>query len=105
MSLLVTAAEMRALDRETIVSAGVVGVDVPSGLDADRGIIGPCARADHTVTFAFAKIGLVGADEQAVVGALHVVDIGIPEKLARERGVKAELLEDAVLAPLRARPS
>jgi NAD(P)H-hydrate epimerase len=77
---------------------------VPSGLDADRGIIGPCVRADHTVTFAFAKLGLVGAEEQAVVGALHVVDIGIPEKLARQRGVKAELLEDAVLAPLRARP-
>ncbi len=82
----------------------VVAVDVPSGLDADKGIIGPCVRADHTVTFAFAKIGLVGAEEQAVVGALHVVDIGIPDKLARERGVKAELLEDSVLAPLRARP-
>jgi ADP-dependent NAD(P)H-hydrate dehydratase / NAD(P)H-hydrate epimerase len=82
----------------------VIAVDVPSGVDADRGVIGPCVRADHTVTFAFAKIGLVGAEEQAIVGALHVVDIGIPEKLARERGVKAELLEDAVLAPLRARP-
>lgn len=82
----------------------VIAVDVPSGLDADRGIIGPCVRADHTVTFAFAKIGLVGADEQAVVGTLHVADIGIPGKLARERGVKAELLDDAVLAPLRARP-
>src|SRR5213075_461790 len=29
--------------------------------------------------------------------------IGISEKLARERGVKAELLEEPVLAPLRAR--
>jgi len=83
----------------------VVAVDVPSGLDADKGIIGPCVRADHTVTFAFAKLGLVGAEEQAVVGALHVVDIGIPERLARERGVKAELLEESVLAPLRARPA
>jgi NAD(P)H-hydrate epimerase len=82
----------------------VVAVDVPSGLDADKGIIGPCVRADHTVTFAFAKIGLVGAEEQSVVGQLHVVDIGIPERLARERGVKAELLDDAVLTSLRARP-
>jgi ADP-dependent NAD(P)H-hydrate dehydratase / NAD(P)H-hydrate epimerase len=81
----------------------VIAVDVPSGIDADRGIIGPCVRADHTVAFAFAKLGLVGADEQTVVGQLHVVDIGIPEKLARERGVKAELLEDSVLAPLRVR--
>jgi ADP-dependent NAD(P)H-hydrate dehydratase / NAD(P)H-hydrate epimerase len=81
----------------------VVAVDVPSGLDADKGIIGPCVRADHTVTFAFAKLGLVGAEEQSVVGALHVVDIGISEKLARERGVKAELLDEGVLAPLRNR--
>jgi ADP-dependent NAD(P)H-hydrate dehydratase / NAD(P)H-hydrate epimerase len=78
----------------------VFAVDVPSGLDADRGVIGPCVRADHTVTFAFAKLGLVGADALSVVGALHVVDIGIPAKLARERGVKAELLEERVLAPL-----
>ncbi|MCU1278372.1 MAG: YjeF-related protein, partial [bacterium] len=81
----------------------VIAVDVPSGIDADRGVIGPCVRADHTVTFAFAKLGLVGAEEQAMVGTLHVVDIGIPEKLARERGVKAELLEESILAPLRAR--
>jgi NAD(P)H-hydrate epimerase len=81
----------------------VVAVDVPSGLDADKGIIGPCVRADHTVTFAFAKLGLVGAEEQAVVGTLHVADIGIPERLARERGVRAELLDDSVLAALRNR--
>ena len=81
----------------------VVAVDVPSGLDADKGIIGPCVRADHTVTFAFAKLGLVGAEEQAVVGILHVADIGIPERLARERGVRAELLESAILDVLRER--
>jgi hydroxyethylthiazole kinase-like uncharacterized protein yjeF len=81
----------------------VVAVDVPSGLDADKGIIGPCVRADHTVTFAFAKLGLVGAEEQAVVGTLHVADIGISERLARERGVKAELLDDKLLEPLRNR--
>ncbi len=78
----------------------VVAVDVPSGLDADRGIIGPCVRADHTVTLAFAKLGLVGAEEQAVVGTLHVADIGIPERLAREHGVRAELLDETVLLPL-----
>ena len=80
----------------------VVAVDVPSGLDADRGVIGPCTRADHTVTFAFAKLGLVGPDALPLVGTLHVVDIGIPERLARARGVKAELLEERVLDPLRA---
>jgi hydroxyethylthiazole kinase-like uncharacterized protein yjeF len=81
----------------------VFAVDVPSGLDADRGIIGPCVRADHTITFAFAKVGLVGAEALAMVGQLHVHDIGISAKLARARGVRAELLEEAALDPLRAR--
>jgi NAD(P)H-hydrate epimerase len=81
-----------------------VAVDVPSGLDADRGVpLGACVRADHTVTFAFAKRGLVSSPGFTYVGALHVVDIGIPERLARARGVRAELLSRAVLAPLRAR--
>ncbi|MDB4968350.1 MAG: YjeF-related protein [Myxococcales bacterium] len=81
----------------------VIAVDVPSGMDADRGVIGPCVRADHTVTFAFAKLGLVGADALPMVGTLHVADIGIGEKLARERGVKSELLEESILSSLRLR--
>jgi hydroxyethylthiazole kinase-like uncharacterized protein yjeF len=83
----------------------VFSVDVPSGLDADRGVIGPCVRADHTITFAFAKLGLVGAGALALVGKLHVHDIGISERLARARGVKAELLDEHILEPLRERAS
>jgi NAD(P)H-hydrate epimerase len=50
------------------------------------------------VTFAFAKRGLVGAPGFALAGALHVVDIGIPERLAETLGVRARLLDDGVLA-------
>ncbi len=40
--------------------ARVLAVDVPSGLSADTGRpLGPCVRADRTVTFAFPKRGLV----------------------------------------------
>jgi ADP-dependent NAD(P)H-hydrate dehydratase / NAD(P)H-hydrate epimerase len=75
-----------------------VAIDVPSGLDADRGVpLGACVRADHTVTFAFAKRGLVTAPGFTFSGTLHVVDIGIPERLARARGVTAELLGPSVL--------
>jgi ADP-dependent NAD(P)H-hydrate dehydratase / NAD(P)H-hydrate epimerase len=78
-----------------------VAVDVPSGLDADRGVpLGACVRADHTVTFAFAKRGLVSAPGFTFVGELHVADIGIPERLARARGVRAELLSKHALSPL-----
>ncbi len=81
--------------------AGIkVAVDVPSGLDADCGQpLGECVKADHTVTFAFAKRGLVGAPGFTFVGELQVVDIGIPEALARARGVSARLLDDDALSP------
>jgi NAD(P)H-hydrate epimerase len=78
-----------------------IAVDVPSGLDADRGVpLGVCVRADHTVTFAFAKRGLVTSPGFTFAGRLHVVDIGIPARLAQH--ARARLLDDAVLAPLRA---
>ena len=82
--------------------AGIkVAVDIPSGLDADRGTpLGACVRADHTVSFAFAKRGLVGAPGFTFCGALQVADIGIPERLAR--GILSHLLDESALDPLRA---
>ncbi len=58
-------------------SVPIVAVDVPSGLDADRGVPrGMCLRADLTVTFIAAKRGFQGAAEWT--GALVVDDLGIP---------------------------
>lgn len=60
-------------------------VDVPSGLDCDTGRASPTTfRADHTVTFVSAKPGLLVPEAQQVVGALHVVDIGVPRVLIDE---------------------
>jgi NAD(P)H-hydrate epimerase len=79
-----------------------VAVDVPSGLDADRATpLGPCVRADVTVTFGFAKRGLVITPGVEFVGELEIADIGIPESLAVERGVSARLLDDSDLDGLR----
>jgi NAD(P)H-hydrate epimerase len=56
----------------------VLAVDIPSGLDADRGaVLGTAIQAEATATFGFAKIGQFlhpGVDH---TGALAVVDIGI----------------------------
>jgi len=59
---------------------GVVAVDVPSGLDADTGRpLGEAAvRARRTVTFQFAKAGLVTDEGRRYVGELVVADISIP---------------------------
>lgn len=96
-------AALSAIERMQAHEGPVVAVDVPSGLDADRGVIGPAVRAERTVTFAFAKLGLCQSAALPWVGQLHVVDIGVPTRLARARGVKAELLDEEILEPLRAR--
>jgi NAD(P)H-hydrate epimerase len=62
--------------------ARVLAVDIPSGLDADTGgPLGPCVRAEHTVTFAALKKGFAVAAAQAWLGEVHLVDIGLPRVL------------------------
>jgi NAD(P)H-hydrate epimerase len=57
----------------------VVSVDVPSGLDADSGLVaGACARAAVTVTLGLPKQGLLSAEGPAYAGDVWVVDIGVP---------------------------
>lgn len=57
----------------------VVAIDIPSGLDADTGQpLGDAVRADVTVTMALPKRGLVQPLALDHVGAVEVVDIGIP---------------------------
>ena len=64
---------------------GVLSIDLPSGLDCDAGTpLGRCVRADHTATFVAAKRGLVEDGASEWVGAIHVVDIGIPRSLREE---------------------
>jgi NAD(P)H-hydrate epimerase len=90
-----------AVDRINAHAGVKIAVDVPSGLDSDKGVaLGACVRADHTVTFAFPKRGLVGAPGFTLAGAMHVVDIGIPARLAEAAGVRTTLLDDGVLEPL-----
>lgn len=56
-----------------------IAVDLPSGLNADTGeVCGCCVKADVTVTFQFAKPGLLAPAAQPFVGRLVVADIGIP---------------------------
>lgn len=66
---------MNARGPETFLLA----VDVPSGLSADTGkALGAAVRADHTVTFGFAKRGLFTGDAADHVGTVTVATIGIP---------------------------
>ena len=58
----------------------VVAADVPSGVDASTGeVAGPAVRAVATATFHAAKPGLWVAPGKRHAGAVHVVEIGIPD--------------------------
>jgi hydroxyethylthiazole kinase-like uncharacterized protein yjeF len=66
-------------------SLPVVAVDVPSGLDADTGLVGgndrdgPSFKADMTVTFFRKKPGHVLYPGRELCGAVRVIDIGIKD--------------------------
>jgi NAD(P)H-hydrate epimerase len=68
----------------TLVNASglpTVALDLPSGLDADRGIpLGVAIQAEMTVAFAAAKIGTLVFPGARYTGRLEVVDIGIPDE-------------------------
>lgn len=63
-------------------SAKKFAVDLPSGLDCDRGLPSSSTiRADHTATFGALKSGFRNLQAREFLGTVHVVDIGAPRKL------------------------
>ena len=61
-----------------------VAVDIPSGLDADTGVVrGVAVSANVTATMGCRKLGLV-LDPEAPVGRVEVVDLGVPPDAALE---------------------
>jgi NAD(P)H-hydrate epimerase len=62
--------------------AKVCAVDLPSGLDCDTGTApGACVGADVTTTFVARKVGFDAAAAAPLLGAVHVVGIGVPRSL------------------------
>jgi hydroxyethylthiazole kinase-like uncharacterized protein yjeF len=72
---------VEVLDR---VSAPVVSVDVPSGIDVDTGECPDVTvHADVTVTFGTHKVGLLVDPGAAAAGSVELVDIGLAPHLDR----------------------
>lgn len=83
----------------------VLAIDIPSGLEADRGTpLGSAVKATLTVTFGYPKLGLVGAVGLPYVGRLEVVDIGITSDALAALPLQTVLLtKEAMGACVRAR--
>jgi NAD(P)H-hydrate epimerase len=72
----------------------VFSIDIPSGLNSDTGQpLGVAVKADATATFAFAKAGHVLYPGNIYTGELKIIDIGIPEFIAKEKHIKLSLME------------
>lgn len=76
----------------------VISVDIPSGVEADSGIVnGPAIKADYTVTFALPKMGLLLEPGREYVGKLIVADISIPSALLNTKDIKNNLITPEII--------
>jgi NAD(P)H-hydrate epimerase len=93
------AAAIEAINRAGAGGVPVVALDLPSGLDSDRGaLLGPTVKAWRTVTFAGLKRSLLLAPAAAQAGVVEIGDIGVPAEAAR-RGITTWRLEVADVRP------
>lgn len=64
----------------------VISVDIPSGLDCDKGVaLGTAVKAAKTVTFVSPKIGFLKDQAKEYLGELIVTDISVPKELIEEK--------------------
>ena len=91
--------EVRGLfaDAITLINAAglpVVAVDIPSGLDTDKGgPLGVAIQAEMTAALGFPKLGEVIYPGVRYTGQLVVADIGLDERAVAQVVPQAELLE------------
>ena len=83
----------------------ILAVDIPTGVNADNGAVSENAvRADHTVTMALVKTGLLLYPGREYCGDIELADISMPVKLVEEyQSDKYRLTDEIVreLLPLR----
>jgi NAD(P)H-hydrate epimerase len=90
--------EVTGLPAELIAMVNAAGLptvalDIPSGLDADRGVpLGIAIQAELTIAFAAPKIGTLTYPGARYAGEVAIVDIGIPEAAIREVAPQTEAM-------------
>jgi len=80
--------------REEYPSLRIIAVDLPSGLNADSGVVEDpnCLYADNTITLGLPKPGLYNFPGAERVGRITVADIGIPSGLVS--GITTEVITE-----------
>lgn len=77
---------IRSLARACAAARHVASIDIPTGIDSDRGIRldDDAVRAEVTITMAAPKPGLLFGEGRDHAGTVVVADIGIPPHLVQE---------------------
>jgi NAD(P)H-hydrate epimerase len=69
-------------------AARVLSVDVPTGLELERGVVGePVVRAERTLTLALPKEALRMPCAAPLVGELYLADISVPAGVYYRLGI------------------
>lgn len=83
------------------IKAKKLAVDIPSGIHADSGaVMGCCFYADHTVSFAYNKLGLCLYPGAEAAGKVHVVEIGITRESFLDKEPQTLALDERDLSLL-----
>lgn len=91
-------AAIAAINAARAAGAGVLAIDIPSGVMADTGVVaGYAVDADLTVTFIARKPGLFTGQGPAQSGDVLFEDLGLPASLAEGLQPVAGLLQQAQL--------
>ncbi len=73
--------------------AAVIAIDMPSGLNADKGIHqGAVIRADYTFALALPKYGLFLSPGRELAGVVDIVPIGIPDEVMKMQKLSHTLI-------------
>ncbi|WDQ17969.1 NAD(P)H-hydrate epimerase [Rhodopirellula sp. P2] len=76
---------LEVVEAANAASAIRIALDIPTGMNGDTGATGePTFHADHTLTFAAPKVGFAKQDAVRCTGQVHVISIGVPQKLLRQ---------------------
>ncbi|VAW38123.1 NAD(P)H-hydrate epimerase / ADP-dependent (S)-NAD(P)H-hydrate dehydratase [hydrothermal vent metagenome] len=98
--------ELKGLSRALVevinsLSAVIVSVDIPSGLDATTGKVhGAAVMADLTVTMGYPKLGFFLYPGKDYTGEIDVVDIGMPPEVAADVNIDNYLIDDVLVSEL-----
>ncbi|MDP5276376.1 NAD(P)H-hydrate dehydratase [Chengkuizengella axinellae] len=85
------------IDEANASGLPIFSIDIPSGLDADTGMIyQPCIQAHQTITLAFLKCGLVQSPGAEASGNVIVKPIGIPISSAENYPIHTYVLQPSV---------